>query len=245
MTTPLTFSQYIDADYELFKDLLMESSGFDCDTNSKNKLTHSNVYKFKELFSTITLNEDSQNYYLESINGQIEFFWLISLGKYKLASMALRGAMENFSQGLMHQFSMSPSKKFSENMDRSIKEVIESFCQQKKLSPSIKKSFGKDFRTLFLDPFKNKYWDLCDIVHSRDTTFNSCREFLEDVLKKQHNDDQADGLLELALEISEYILVIFYYSNYSLITTQLNHIKLDLIVSNFSSEFHKIKKYTI
>lgn len=62
---------------------------------------------------------------------------------------------------------------------------------------------------------------------------------------EKYNHDQSDDLLELALQISEYILVIFYYSNYNLITAQLNQIKLDIIVNNFSPAFHKIIEYTL
>lgn len=245
MTVSLTFSQSIESDYSIFKDIIYRHSHFNCDTNHKFKIVHSKIYLFKELFTGITMDPVAEENILESINGQIEFLWLISIGKYKVASMSYRGATENFSKGIAYQLALSPTNKFAENIDISIKRSIEQISSANSLSTATKKSFAKEFRKLLLDPIKQSYWDLCDIVHSRDQSFNSCKEFLEDILEPKHDNNQLDALLDLIINISNYIIIIFYYSNFQSINSEINLVKLDLITNTFPSSFDSIKEFLL
>ncbi|MGE0910520.1 hypothetical protein ACQGRJ_09720 [Bacillus atrophaeus] len=236
MSAAITFSQYIDSDYEQFQLILLNKLNFDCNVLSTIKDLHLNIYQYKELTYALGSNNMSNTNLNESINGFIEFVWLLSMGKYKTASMALRGAMENFSKGLAEKNFLPASEKFSQNIDRSIKEIVKKFLPKTK-------EFSKIFSPEYRDKYKQFYWDLCDIVHSRDDSYSTCAEYLDQVIEQQFDKEKLNYLVSKGTKVIEYSTIIILISEYTYLSKGMNTLKFNHILDNFSGTFNLIRSF--
>ncbi|MEC2062716.1 hypothetical protein [Bacillus inaquosorum] len=236
MSAAITFSQYIDSDYDQFQLILLNKLNFDCNVLSTIKELHQNIYQFKELVYVLDSNNQSNINFTEAINGFIEFVWLLSMGKYKTASMSLRGAMENFAKGLTETNFLPTDEKFSQNIDRSIKEIVNKFGRKPK-------EFAKVFSPTYRDDYKQYYWDLCDIVHSRDNNYSTCAEYLEQVIEKHFDEDKLKYLVSKGNIIIEYSTIILMISEYTYLSNAMNPIKFNYILDNFSEPFNLVRPF--
>jgi len=239
MIAPLTFSQYIEHDYMQLESILLSKFDFQCEIEPRLKTLHSNIYKFKELIYTLELTSQAKVDFQETINGFIEFIWLLVIGKYKTSSMTLRGSMETFAKGLVNHNSLTPDSKFSQNIDVALKTIISNYCTE--FYSGNNKTFSSIFGKIYRDQFKQIYWDLCDIVHSRDNMFDSCTEFLEDILEITFDKEKLSFLVNKAIKIVESSLIILLINEYSQINKEMNHLKLSQIIEDFSEDFHPIR----
>lgn len=230
----------IERDYEEFLKLLNNNEISELELDQDFKLLHKKVYIFKEMLSECEIEDPTAlSYYIDTLGSLIECIYLLSQHRYKLVASVLRGAMETFAKALIHNNSLSDSNGFTNNIELAISNIADNYIVnvlKVARNKTLKRKIGNSYR----DVLKELYWYLCDIVHSRDTAYNNCYEYLESILKTKFDDNKYRTLYDYAILLLNKLLVIFYIQNYKDINENMNRIKLEFIVSELEEDYHQI-----
>ncbi|MBJ7966980.1 hypothetical protein [Bacillus cereus] len=230
----------IKRDYEEFIKLFSSNELIELGLDQDYKMLHKKVYIFKELLNECEIVDTTTlSYSLDTLGSLIEYIHLLSQHRYKLAASLLRGSMETFAKALIHINSLSDSHGFTNNIELAISKMSENYIVNFLKLPRnkpLKTKIGNAYREVL----KNLYWDLCDIVHSRDTAYNHCYEYLESILHNQFEESKYRVLYDYAILFLNKILVIFYIQNVEIINKNMNEIKLEYIINELESDYHLI-----
>ncbi len=230
----------IKRDYEEFVRLFNSNELIELGLDQDYKMLHKKVYIFKELLNECNITDNTaSSYCLDTLGSLIEYIHLLSQHRYKLAASLLRGAMETFAKSLIHIDSLIDSHGFTNNIELAISKIsdnyISNFLKVVRNKP-LKRAIGTAYREVL----KNLYWNLCDIVHSRDTTYNHCYEYLDSILNNEFEESKYRILYDYAILFLNKMLVIFYIQNIDTINKNMNQIKLEYIITEFESVYHQI-----
>ncbi|KAA0784605.1 hypothetical protein [Bacillus sp. BPN334] len=206
---------------------------------------HKSLYIYKELLSEITLAEDPKSYFLESLNGLMEFLWVILCGKYRLSSMTLRGSMETYAKGLLIHLIGRSTDKFSNNIESSFKNIVDQISTSQGLNRNKKDSLKKLMNQKFADKVKQEYWDLSDVVHSRETMFNACSEYIDDILSIVKEEELLILMMNKVNKILKYFIEILVISNYEDLDNNMNYFIFKDIKNRLSDEFKEVNNIFI
>ncbi|MED1621374.1 hypothetical protein CN568_13400 [Bacillus pseudomycoides] len=230
----------IKKDYEEFIKLFSSNELNELGLDQDYKVLHKKVYIFKELLNECEIADTTAlSYSLDTLGSLIEYIHLLSQHRYKLAASLLRGSMETFAKALIHISSLRDSNGFTNNIELAVSKIsqdyIVNFLKLTRNKP-LKTTIGNAYREVL----KNLYWNLCDIVHSRDTTYNHCYEYLESILNNEFEESKYRVLYDYAILLLDKMLVIFYIQNMETINKNMNEIKLEYIISQLESDYHQI-----
>ncbi|MFE3573720.1 hypothetical protein [Lysinibacillus sp. NPDC059133] len=230
----------IKRDYEEFIKLFSKNELIELGLDQDYKLLHKKVYIFKEMLNECEIvNSTALSYTLDTLGSLIEYIHLLSQNRYKLAASLLRGSMETFAKALIHINSLTDSHGFTNNIELAISKISDDYINNiLKLArnKTLKKKIGDAYREVL----KDLYWSLCDIVHSRDTAYNHCYEYLESILNNRFEQSKYKVLYDYAILFINKMLVIFYIQNIGVINKNMNAIKLEYIVGELEPEYHQI-----
>lgn len=227
-------------DYEGFIKLLNSSDLVELGLDQCYQELHKKVYILKEILNESgPVNSIGLSYSLETLGGLIEFIYLLSQNRYKLAASSLRNSMETFAKSLIHINSLSDTNGFTNNIELAISKIGDEYIvnvQKKIRNKPLKKIIGDNYREIL----KKLYWCLCDIVHARDTSFNHCYEYLEEILKSNFDESKFYTLYDSAMVFTNKALVIFYIQYFETINNNMNEIKLEYIIGELEEDFHQV-----
>ncbi|MEQ6357743.1 hypothetical protein ABNX05_24355 [Lysinibacillus sp. M3] len=209
------------------------------------KNLHKYLYIYKEILNELPLLEEAKSLAFDSFNGSMEFLICLIQGKYKLASMVIRGSMETYAKSLVLTTPVEPTTKFSNNIEISLKNMTENICNSESLNFRLCKELKKTVNSTYADVIKKEYWELSDIVHSRTTTYNSCSEFLDDVLIIKFDESIFNLLLDKCNNIIKYFIEIIVLVNYKNLDSKMNYLAFEYITGNLSENFKNIKNVYI
>lgn len=206
---------------------------------------HNYLYIYKEILYELSLSDEEKSLAFDSLCSSMEFLVCLIQGKYKLASMALRGSMETYAKALILTTEATATTKFANNIEISFKNIIENICRTESLNFRSCKNFKKSMNSSYADILKSEYRNLSDIVHSRTTKFNSFSEFLDDVLVNQFDQGIFESLLNKGTFIIIYFIEILIIANYKTLDSTMNFLKFDYINGNLSEKFKHLKNIFI
>ena len=209
------------------------------------EIFHKSIYIYKEIVIELSLNDLENSLLYDSLNSLMECLVCIIQGKYKLASMAIRGSMETYAKALVSMIHESSTDKFSNNIEIVLSKVSNNIRSCESLKLLAYKNLKKSINTIYSDQLKNEYWILSDIVHSRTIEYNSSSRFLEDVLTTQFVEETFITLLTKANLIIGYFIEVLLISNYKYLDSKMNYLLFNYITQNLSSDFNKIKEIYI
>jgi hypothetical protein len=230
----------INKDYEEFIKFFSGNKIMELGLDQDYKLLHKKVYIFKEMLNECEIgNPTALSYSLDTLGSLIEYIYLLSQHRYKLAASLLRGCMETFAKALVHFNSLTDSNGFTNNIELAISKISDNYIVnvlKRTRNKPLKKKIGNDYREVL----KNLYWSLCDIVHSKDTTYNHCYEYLESILKNEYEEPKYKALYDYAILFLNKMLVIFYIQNMDEINKNMNALKLEYIIGDLEENYHQI-----
>ncbi|PFA08035.1 hypothetical protein [Bacillus thuringiensis] len=230
----------IKKDYKEFIKLFSNNELIEPELIQDYEILHKKVYIFKEMLNECEITDATAiSYSMDTLGSLIEYIHLLSQHRYKLAASLLRGAMETFAKSLIHIDSLIDSHGFTNNIELAISKIsdnyISNFLKLVRNKP-LKRAIGTAYREVL----KNLYWNLCDIVHSKDTTYNHCYEYLDSILNTEFEESKYRILYDYAILFLNKMLVIFYIQNIEIINNNMNQIKLEYIISEFDSTYQQI-----
>ncbi len=147
--------------------------------------------------------------------------------------------METFAKTLIHINSLNDSHGFTNNIELAVSKISDNYIVNV-LKLVRNKPLKRVIGTTYRDALKNLYWNLCDIVHSRDTTYNHCYEYLDSILNNEFEESKYRILYDYAILFLNKMLVIFYIQNIETINKNMNQIKLEYIINEFESTYQQI-----
>jgi len=231
-------------DFQHFMEILFENDLYESSRIDLYRKIHSKIYVFKELINNIEYNDinKAKNFIYDTLGSFIEFTYLISKYRYKSAAMVLRGSMETFAKFLVFESGKPDTYSFTNNIESSFANITNEFIVNYR-----KQQRNRDFKRVFGDEYRvntcSKYWELCDIVHSKDTVYNHCFEFLDSIINSELDDIKEKYLINLAIDIVGRFMVIIVIFKANSIFRDLNGIMMEIYLDLLHSKFDDLRPY--
>lgn len=232
---------------KLFKDLSIKSREFE-----KIRPCHDRLFILKYLIDLKNefYFEESKDFFIASISSLIECLFQIALGRYRTTHILLRSSLEAVCSGIyIEQFANNPGEKFSNNIEKSIKKLIDVHAQG--ISKRQKKKF-KSSVNLFLDHDikKSLYWSLSDYVHSTKREYLSSEEYFEDMIQVDNeiDSDKFEKTISIFNKLLNSLIVLILISDYDFYygeprdSVRIAVSRLSISQRNLLDEWHSLAK---
>lgn len=246
--TALTYSQMILGDYHEFIKVLSKNNDNMLNLSDSDKVNfeelHKILYFFKEL--QIELNYPDQNVkdaFSETINGFLDFMWLIGCCRYKVSVLTLRSAMEMYVKGLAREMKLNEVDSFSNNIEVVSKEIPIIMGRELRITPSKQKKMKKYINLNYSTRMKDIYWDCSDIAHGRLSTFSDFSKYMENVLNLSENYNRSNHqeIMETAIEVIRLMIELLIIIEFNKLSDVMNSTKIEHILGNLSVKFNRYK----
>lgn len=231
----------------LFKDVSIKSREFE-----KVRPCHDRLFLLKYLIDLKSefYFEESKDFFTASISSLIECLFQISLGRYRTTHILLRSSLEAVCSGIyIEQFASNPGEKFSNNLEKSIKRLVDVHAQG--ISKRQRKKF-KSSVNLFVDHDikKSLYWSLSDYVHSTKREYLSSEEYFEDMIQvnKKIDSDEFEKTISIFSDLLNSLIVLILISDYDFYfgeprdSVRIAVSRLSVSQKNLLDEWHTLVK---
>lgn len=156
---------------------------------------HKDLYNLNELLYNND-NENSIKYRNEMFRNIFETIHLILIGKYVAAMHMLRSVIELYGKMQISRIGDIATRKFSENIDR--------FIKQKKLGDKNNKAIIISKK----EDLKIRFYELCEYVHTGVKINIKPFEVMEEIFNKSPNIRESDKYLRKVYDIINLLIVL-------------------------------------
>ena len=243
--TALVYSEMISKDFSELMILLEiskeNSNGLILSEDEKLKKFHQRLFILNDVINELVFADvNAKNAFLELISSFLDFMWLMSCSRYKVAVITLRSGMEMYAKGLVRQISSTEVDSFSNNIEK-VNSVISS---NKKIELNLSVRNGKALKKFlnekYVDVMKDMYWKYSDTVHGRVSEFSDFTTYMESILEKEKNYNEYiyNKIMDLSINEIELLLEYLIIIELDALDDRMNPNKLEFILNILGENFN-------
>lgn len=245
METALVYSDMISRDFSELMDLLEISNennnGLILSEDEKIQEFHQKLFILNDVVNELDfVDENAKNAFLELISSFLDFIWLMSCSRYKVAVITLRSGMEMYAKGLVRNIASTEVDSFSNNIEK-VNRIISG---NKKIKLNLSVRAGKDLKKFlnreYVDAMKSIYWEYSDTVHGRVGEFSDFTTYMESILEKENNYNESiyNKIMDLSNNEIELLLEYLIIIELDALDDKMNPNKLEFILRILGSNFN-------
>lgn len=218
-------------------------------SDDKIRKFHQRLFIFNEIINELDfVDENAKNAFLELVSSFLDFIWLMSCSRYKVAVLTLRSGMEMYAKGLVRNISSIEANSFSNNIEKANSVISSNKKAELGLSNKEKKDLRKFLNEKYVDAMKEIYWEYSNTVHGSVEDFSDFTTYMEGILDKKNNYDEDiyNQIMNLSINEIELLLEYLIVIELDSLDERMNPIKLESILKNLGNNFNVYKsKYLV